>query len=173
MVPFSVTLNDESKFQITSFDPSVDLPETIKEIYLGKNIQSLGESALGLRTHAANLEAMYVDPDNQFLESHNGIVYMRDNNEPVYIPTAMKSVTLKFTETIGKNYLYNHQGVEEFHVPAGTKKLEDWAVEKCPNLKVAYIPVDTEVSEKAFVDCHPDFQIIRQDQTGIKDVIAD
>jgi hypothetical protein len=173
MVPFSVTLNDESKFQITSFDPSVDLPETIKEIYLGKNIQSLGESALGLRTHAANLEAMYVDPDNQFLESHNGIVYQVYNDEPVYIPTAMKSVTLKFTETIGKNYLYNHQGVEEFHVPAGTKKLEDWAVEKCPNLKVAYIPVDTEVSEKAFVDCHPDFQIIRQDQTGIKDVIAD
>ena len=174
VVPFSVTLNDGKKHQITSFSPKVDLPETIKEIYLGSNIQSLGgDGTYGLRDHAPYVEAAYVDPNNKFLESHNGIVYMRDNNEPVYIPTAMKSVTLKFTETIGKNYLYNHQGVEEFHVPAGTKKLEDWAVEKCPNLKVAYIPVDTEVSEKAFVDCHPDFQIIRQDQTGIKDVIAD
>ncbi|MBQ5694809.1 MAG: transglutaminase domain-containing protein, partial [Bacteroidaceae bacterium] len=146
VVPFSVTLNDGKKHQITSFSPKVDLPETIKEIYLGSNIQSLGgDGTYGLRDHAPYVEAAYVDPNNKFLESHNGIVYMRDNNEPVYIPTAMKSVTLKFTETIGKNYLYNHQGVEEFHVPAGTKKLEDWAVEKCPNLKVAYIPVDTEV----------------------------
>lgn len=174
VVPFSVTLNDGKKHQITSFSPKVDLPETIKEIYLGSNIQSLGgDGTYGLRDHAPFVEAAYVDPNNKFLESHNGIVYQVYNDEPVYIPTAMKSVTLKFTETIGKNYLYNHQGVEEFHVPAGTKKLEDWAVEKCPNLKVAYIPVDTEVSEKAFVDCHPDFQIIRQDQTGIKDIIAD
>ena len=174
VVPFSVTLNDGKKHQITSFSPSVDLPETIKEIYLGSNIQSLGgDGTYGLRDHAPYVEAAYVDPNNKFLESHNGIVYQVYNDEPTYIPTGMKSVTLKFTETIGKNYLYNHQGVEEFHVPAGTKKLEDWAVEKCPNLKVAYIPVDTEVSEKAFVDCHEDFQIIRQDQTGIKDVIAD
>ena len=174
MVPFSVTLNDGKKHQITTFSPTVDLPETIKEIYLGTNIQSLGgDGTFGLRNHAPYVEAAYVDPNNKFLESHNGIVYQRDNDEPIYIPTGMKSVTLKFTETIGKNYLYQHSGVEEFHVPAGTKKIEAWAVEKCPNLKVAYVPTETEIDENAFVEVHDDFQIIRQDQTGIKDVIAD
>ena len=173
MVPFSVTLNDGKKYQITTFNPTKDLPETIKEIYLGKNIQSLEERALALRTHAPHVEAVYVDPESQYLESHNGIVYMRENDEPLYIPTAMKSVTLKFTEVIGKNYLYQHEGVEEFHVPAGTKKIEAWAVEKCPNLKVAYVPTETEIDENAFVEVGEGFQIIRQDQTGIKDVIAD
>ena len=174
MVPFSITLNDGKKHQITTFSPTVDLPETVKEIYLGTNIQSLGgDGTFGLRDHAPYVEAAYVDPNNKFLESHNGIVYQVYNDEPIYIPTGMKSVTLKFTETIGKNYLYQHSGVEEFHVPAGTKKIEAWAVEKCPNLKVAYVPTETEIDENAFVEVHDDFQIIRQDQTGIKDVIAD
>lgn len=174
VVPYSMTLNNGDKVKITSFCPTQDMPENVTEIYIGKNIISLGrDNTIGLRDFGKNIEAAYVDPENKKLSSYCGVVYDNDMSEPLYIPTGMTRMVLKPFETVGKNYVYNHPNIEELHILEGTKKLENWAVEKCPNLKVAYIPLDTELDENAFVDVHPDFQIIRQDQTGIKDVIAD
>lgn len=174
VVPYSMTLNNGDKVKITSFCPTQDMPENVTEIYIGKNIISLGrDNTIGLRDFGKNIEAAYVDPENKKLSSYCGVVYDNDMSEPLYIPTGMTRMVLKPFETVGKNYVYNHPNIEELHILEGTKKLENWAVEKCPNLKVAYIPLDTELDENAFVDVHPEFQIIRQDQTGIKDVIAD
>jgi hypothetical protein len=174
VVPYSMTLNNGDKVKITSFCPTQDMPENVTEIYIGKNIISLGrDNTIGLRDFGKNIEAAYVDPENKKLSSYCGVVYDNDMSEPLYIPTGMTRMVLKPFETVGKNYVYNHPNIEELHILEGTKKLENWAVEKCPNLKVAYIPLDTELDENAFVDFHPEFQIIRQDQTGIKDVIAD
>lgn len=103
-------------------------------------------------------------------------MYERYNDAPVYIPRGMKTVYLKptYNGTIGKNFLYNEPNIEEAYFPEGTTSLENWAVEKCPNLKVAYIPLNTEYDEStSFVDVHPDFKVVRMDMTGIKDVIAD
>lgn len=84
----------------------------------------------------------------------------------------MKKLVLRPQEVIEKNHVFDHSGIEEIVIANGTKRLEAWAVEKCPNLKVAVVPMDTELDEEAFVDVHPDFEIIRMDQTGIKDVWA-
>lgn len=174
VVPFSVTLNNGEKFQISSFNPTADLPSNVKEIYLGKNIISLGQDGIyGLRDHAPNVEKAYVDPKNPELMSYCGVVYHKNMIEPIYVPAAMKRVELKLAETYGKETIKAHANLEEIVFLKGTKKIEDWAVEKCPNLKVAYVPVDAEVSANAFSEVHPSFQIIREDQTGIKDVIAD
>lgn len=177
VVPFSVTLNNGEKFQISSFNPTADLPSNVKEIYLGKNIISLGQDGIyGLRDHAPNVEKAYVDPANQTLLSYEGLVYEAYSNAPVYVPNAMKVVYLKPTSNgiIEKNVLCKHPNVEELYIPEGTTELEAWAVENCPNLKVAYLPLNTECNEtEAFVGVHPDFKIVRMDMTGIKDVIAD
>lgn len=174
MVPFSVTLNNGSRYRVTAFSPTEELPENVREIYIGSNIKYLRcNSTVGLSIYAPNVEAAYVDPTNEILYSHAGVVYSRNLEEPLYIPAAMKKLRLMPEEVIGKNYIFDHAGIEELIVANGTKKLEAWAVEKCPNLKVAYVPLDTELDPQAFVDVHPDFQVIRQEQTGIKDIVAD
>ena len=174
VVPFSVTFADGSKYKLTSFDPATDLPSNVKEIYIGKNIEHLGSNNLiGLAEHAPSVEVAYVDPENSYFTSHAGVVYEKKSTSPLYIPAAMHLIELIPAETYGKETLKGHEGVWEVIFPAGTKKIEAWAVENCPNLLAAYIPVGTEVDEKAFTGCHTDFQIIWEDQTGIKDVIAD
>lgn len=47
------------------------------------------------------------------------------------------------------------------------------AVENCPNMKIAYVPEDTEIADNAFAGVHPDFQIIRGDFTNIPSVKED
>lgn len=176
VVPFSVTLNNGEKYQINSFNPTTNLPENVTEVYIGKNIISLGaDGTYGLRNHAPNVEAAHVDPANKYLESYEGVVYQAYNDEPLYIPTAMKVLYLKPTANgiVGKNFVYNHPNVEELYIPEGTKSLENWAVENCPNLKVAYLPLDTEYTNESFVKVHANFQVVRMDMTGIKDAIAD
>lgn len=174
VVPFSVTLTNGKKYQITSFNPTKELPSNVKEIYIGANITSIGqENTYGLKTFAPSVEAAYVDEKNTELKSHAGVVYNSWDNIPLYIPSAMKKVFLLPTETMYKEHIARHQGIEEIYVAEGTTKIEDWAVENCPNLKVAYVPMNIEISENAFTGVHESFQIIRQDMTGIKDVIAD
>ena len=174
VVPFSVTLNNGEKYRIDCFSPTKDLPENVKEIYIGKNIISLGQDGIyGLKTHAPNVEEAHVDPENQVLKSYKGVVYDKYSTSPLYIPSAKLCVELIPAEVYGKETMTGHKNVLEVIFPAGTKKIEAWAVENCPNLLAAYIPVGTEVDEKAFTGCHTDFQIIWEDQTGIKDVIAD
>ena len=177
VVPFSVTLTNGKKFQINTFNPNTDLPSNVKEIYIGKNIISLGQDNIyGLKEHAPSVENAYVDPKNTTLLSYEGVVYEAYNDAPLYIPSAKKVVYLKptFNGVIGKNFLYQENNVEEVYIPEGTTSMENWAVEKCPNLKVAYLPLNTEYNETTtFVDVHPDFKVVRMDMTGIKDVIAD
>jgi hypothetical protein len=82
----------------------------------------------------------------------------------------MKSVELLPIKVMEKNYITNHKGMEEVILPNGTEELQDYAFENCPNLKRAYIPEDTKVSEKAFYSVHADFQIIRGNITGIPEI---
>ena len=82
----------------------------------------------------------------------------------------MKCVELMPMETMYKNTIYRHDGVEVLIVAPGTKKIEAWGVENCPNLKIAYVPEDTEIENNAFTGVHPDFQIIRGDFTNIPEI---
>lgn len=172
-VPFGVTLNDGKRYQVSAFSPSEPLPDNVRELYIGTNIESLGEAYIGLKEYGPNVEVAYVDPNNKKLQSYEGVVYKKGSEEPLYIPAAMKVLKLQPVDVVGKNFVYDHAGIEEITIADGTKRMEAWAVEQCPNLKVAYVPIDTELDEKAFTDVHPDFQIIRQDHTGIKNIWAD
>lgn len=170
VVPFSAL-----GYQVTSFSPTKPLPSNIKQINIGKNIKSLGEAYMGLQYNATNVEYIEVDPANTTFASYLGVVYRKDGSEfqLTYIPSAMKCVELMPMETMYKNTVYKHDGVEILIVAPGTKTLEPWAVENCPNMKIAYVPEDTEVADNAFAGVHPDFQIIRGDFTNIPGVKED
>ena len=166
-VPFSA-----AGYQVESFNPTVSLPSSIKEIYIGKNIKSLGESPVGLSVNAPHLEYVHIDPENPTFASYMGAVYRKNGSELdlLYIPAAMKCLELMPMETIYKNTVYYHDGIEVLIVAPGTKKIENWGIERCPNLKIAYVPEGVEIASKAFADVHPDFQIIRGDFTNIPQV---
>ena len=156
VTPYSV-----GGYQVTSFSPTSDLPANVRELYIGKNIETLGIERIGLNYHGANVEYIYVDPQHSQWRSHKGIVYSHYDDYPLYIPLAMKVIELLPMETIGKNVVYNHNSVEEVVVAEGTKMIESWAFENCPSLKIAYVPEGVEIADNAFVGVHSEFQVIR------------
>ena len=158
VTPFSV-----GGYQVSSFNPTSEISPTIRELYIGKNIESFGENSRGLELYAPNVEYAHIDPENPTLRSNKGIVYSVYSDYPMYIPAAMKRIEMLPLETIGKNVIYNHNGVEEIVIPNGCKLIEPWAVENCPNLKKAYVPKETDVKKNAFYNVHPDFEIIYTD----------
>ena len=162
VTPYSV-----GGYQVTSFSPTSDLPANVRELYIGKNIETLGIERIGLNYHGANVEYINVDPQHSRWRSHKGIVYSHYDDYPLYIPLAMKVIELLPMETIGKNVVYNHNSVEEVVVAEGTKMIESWAFENCPSLKIAYVPEGVEIAEDAFTNVHPDFKIVRGDYTNI------
>ena len=153
VVPFSV-----NGFQVESFNPNTALPSVIEEIYIGKNINSLGENLCGLEQYAPSVKHAYVDPSNPHMESYGQVVY---RSYPYYIPAAATIIQIKPMRTIGKGFFYNHSKVETIIIQPGTEIVGEYAIENCPNLKVAYIPEETQVLEKSFYGVHPSFQIIR------------
>lgn len=157
---------------LSCFNPTVELPKEIKELYIGKNIASLGETPVGLSQHGKNVEAAYVSDDNRVLRSHCGIVYKKNGTKPslYYIPAAMTRIELLPLETIQKNTIFNHMNVEEIVFVDGTKTIESYAVENCPKLKRIYIPEDTEVGANAFYRVPPTVEIIRGSVSGITHV---
>ena len=170
VVPFSVR-----DLCVASLNPTVELPENIEELYIGKNIKSLGEGYMGLPEKAPGVKYVYVDPANTTFESYLGAVYRKNGDEYqlTYVPAAMKCLELMKMETIYKNTVYYQNGIEVAIITPGTKKIENWAFEQCPNLKIACIPEGVEVASKAFADVHPSFQIIRGDYTNIPSIKAD
>ncbi len=163
VTPYSV-----GGYQVTSFNPTSDLPANVRELYIGKNIETFGINRVGLNYHGTNVEYIHVDPQHPTLTSYKGVVYNIGSDEPKYIPAAMKTIELLPMKSIGKNLIYGNNNVEVVVVAEGTSSIEPWAFEKCPNLKVAYVPEGVQIADNAFADVHPDFQIIRGSYTGNK-----
>jgi predicted flavoprotein YhiN len=82
-----------------------------------------------------------------------------------YLPE-LKRLELKAVDnnasgvTYGKMTVSGHKGIEEIVFPKETKSIEGGAIEKCPNLKVAYIPTGVTFSKSAFTGVHADFEIV-------------
>ena len=154
VVPFST-----NGFQVTSFNPDTALPTNIQEIYIGKNIKTLGESIIGLNIHAPSVKHAYVDPDNDQMESYGQVIYR--NSFTYYVPASAHTIQLKAFSTLEKNILTNLSKLETLIVQSGTNKIEAYAIENCPNLKKAYVPAKTIVDTNAFYGVHSSFQVIR------------
>ena len=151
-------------FVITSFNPSVDLPEAITDVYVGENITTFGETYnMGLYDHGKNLQAIHVDENNPSLMSHKGVVYRKNGDEAqlYYIPGNMRFIELMPMEIVEKNTIYNHYGVEEIYFPKGTKMIESYAIENCPKLERVYIPEDADFPSNALYNCPKNVEVIR------------
>lgn len=166
-VPFGM-----AGFKVTSVSPTKPVPTCVKEIFISKNVVTLGEYYKGLQKNAPSIERAYVQDGNRKLESYKGAVYKINGGDYqlCYVPGSLRSFELKPMKFLDKNTVLMHDYLEEVVIPAGTQEVSAYAFEKCPKLRVAYIPENTKVDEKAFWEVHPDFQIIRGDYTGIPEI---
>ena len=160
VVPYSA-----QGFKITCFNPFEKLPENVREIYIGENIESLGEGIVGLNNgKAPNVEYVTVDPKNKSFSSNEGAMFYTknytpsdtyaviDRNIPAYIPAKLKRLVLKAVEfgesgiVYGKDTVNDHNGIEEIVFPKETTEIKNGAVSNCKNLKVVRVPKGAKVS---------------------------
>jgi hypothetical protein len=142
------------------------LPNEIEEVYLSKNVATLGESLIGLATWENRLKRIYVDASNQQLSEKHGIVYWRYSDQqhnaeiPYVIPSQMDTITLKPIRYMGKGTLTNHQKVKVLILSQGTQAIEAYAIENCPSLRKIHIPNSVkEIDKDAFYQME-DIEII-------------
>lgn len=169
VLPFSA-----GGFRVTMFNPSKSIPTSIRNIYIGKNITFLGQNIKGLVAYRSFDEMCYVDPQNEWYGSANGVVYNKDwqgkLTSIVYIPSMMTSVTLLPMEKVEKNTILAQESIEEVIFSEGTKYIEAYAIESCPNLRSVYIPEGCEMDKNAIYLCPKDVNVYVGITTGIKPV---
>lgn len=168
VIPFSV-----NNLKITSLNPQRATPEEVKEIYIGKNITSLGNNFVGLSVHATKVEEFYIDPENSVLESFSNVIYKKNGNnyEICLIAPQATSIELKPIEYFDKeSKLKNLENLESVVFVPGTKSIGAWTVEYCPKLHTAYIPEDTKVEDGAFSGVASNFKIVRGNYTNIPQI---
>lgn len=174
VVPYSI-----NGYMITSFNPEVKFPNEVTELVLGSNIQTLGrvDYIIGINHYANNVSSIQIDPANEYYESFCNVVYGKEAGVAttlVSIAPAAISIELKPLVAFGKdNAIKYHNCLEEIVFVPGTEYIDDYSVEFCPNLRTAYIPESTQVSERAFDEVASDFKIVRGDYTNIPQIKED
>lgn len=153
-------------YVVSSFNPQTPIPTSVQNIYIGKNITTLGKTytIIGLIAYHSFDEMCYVDPENPSMGSYNGVVYNKDEKgnltDIYYIPSMMKTIILRPMETVEKNTIIDLEGVEEIVFTEGTKKLEAYAIESCPRLRTVYIPEGCVLDDNAIYRCPTNVQVI-------------
>jgi hypothetical protein len=168
VIPFSV-----NNLKITSLNLKSPTPEEVKEIYIGKNITSLGNNFVGLSVNATKVEEFYIDPENSVLESFSSVIYKKNGNsyEIYLIAPLAKSIELKPIESFDKeSKIKNLNNLESIVFVPGTKNIGAWTVENCPKLHTAYIPEETKVDNGAFKGVASNFKIVRGNYTNIPQI---
>lgn len=162
-------------YQVASFNPDAAIPTSIRYIYFGKNITSIGKpnTIVGLSAYRSFDEMCYVDPENPALGSANGVIYKKENGKLtsiLYIPSMMTSIELLPMEKVEKNTILGQKGVEQIVFVQGTKVIESYAIEDCPNLRTVYIPEGCTLEKEAIYNCPSNVEVITGFPTGIKPV---
>lgn len=166
VLPYSI-----AGFQITSFQLNEKMPDSVTHLFVGANLVTFGYTPESMSRFCPNLEAIEIDPQNKDLESFSDVAYLTTNKSyPYFVPAGIKRIELRPMEVVDKNTLSFLDKLEEIVIAEGTKRIEQYAVEKCPNLKTIYVPNSvTYIDKNAFADCGNNYQIINT-TTGIHEV---
>ncbi|MBQ9285219.1 MAG: transglutaminase domain-containing protein [Bacteroidaceae bacterium] len=169
-------------YRITAFDPIGGINENVRELYLSLNIASIGQYALGLKNHGANLTDVYVlNAENRTINEYDGCVYSIKYTAStkkttylklLYVPGAKREIKYPPVAAITGKLIENLPNVEVIRFDEVTLDFQDYAITSCPNLKEIYINQNATASDKAFDDLPAGCRIIRYDplQTGIRPI---
>lgn len=139
---FTVPDTYEGKTVTELMDFCLANAEYLTEIYIGKNIHTIGVWAM---TNCQNLEAIYVSEENPYFTSVDGVLYNKDMTELLVYPNAKSPIE---TDANG-----NTSG-GEFVVPDTVKSIRANAFYLCGNLRSITFNEGLEtVGDKAFLKC--------------------
>ena len=126
-------------------DFSIANAETLKTIYIGKNVREIGAWAM---TNNQRLQAFEVDEENEYFTSVDGVLYTKDLKTIVAYPPC------KGVEKDSSNRVISSEAGESYTILDGVETIRSKAFYKCGYLKEVVIPDSVKyIEEKAFHYC--------------------
>lgn len=160
-------------FTVSMLSPIINVPTSVKEIYVGANITSFGENIIGLSARSTTIERIHIDPVNTKFESFSTGVYYKDRtgDNLIMVAPGAKHIELKPIALFDKECVIKGlPNLETITFVPGTAKIDAWAVERCPKLHTVYMPQETMVNSSAFTGVSGAFRIIRGNYTNIPQI---
>ena len=139
--------------------------ESLKKIYIGKNVSKIGEWSM---TNNQRLEQFAVDEANEYFCSVDGVLYSKDMKTIIYYPPARNIKFDKYgeaqnttqysipngVETIRTKAFYKCYYVDEISIPEGVKSIEEKAFHRTSALTQLVLPDSLEfIGKDAFAYC--------------------
>lgn len=165
------------KTEITVPDEIEDLPvteiadfslfncESLKKIYIGKNVSKIGEWSM---TNNQRLEQFAVDESNEYFCSDDGVLYSKDMKTIIYYPPARNIKFDKYgeaqnttqyeiadgVETVRTKAFYKCYYVDSITIPDSVKSIEEKAFHRSSSLTEIKLPLSlTFIGKDAFAYC--------------------
>lgn len=139
--------------------------ESLKKIYIGKNVEAIGEWSM---TNNQHLEEFIVDEENANFCSVDGVLFTKDMKTIVYFPPAKGIEFNKYgdaqnkttyaipegVETIRSKAFYKCYYVEDITIPSTVKRIEEKAFHRTAALNKIDLPEGLEyIGKDAFAYC--------------------
>ena len=139
--------------------------ESLKEIYIGKNVEVIGEWSM---TNNQHLEEFIVDEENANFCSVDGVLFTKDMKTIAYFPPAKGIEFNKYgdaqnkttyaipegVETIRSKAFYKCYYVEDITIPSTVKRIEEKAFHRTAALNKIDLPEGLEyIGKDAFAYC--------------------
>ncbi len=137
----------------TEMDPNTYMDITnanVTELYIGKNITSLGDYPDEIARYCPNIKDIHVDPENAIFESQTGVIYSKNNDKYKieFIAPKVTRIELKALDTIDKECKLEYLSELEVIVfDASAEYIYPWAIGNCPKLNEVHAPTDCEFDE--------------------------
>ena len=113
--------------------------ESLKKIYIGKNVCKIGEWSM---TNNQGLTEFVVDEANEYFCSVDGVLFTKDMKTIIYYPPAKDIIFNKYGEA---------QNTTKYSIPNGVETIRTKAFYKCYYVDEISIPEDVKsIEEKAF-----------------------
>lgn len=139
--------------------------ESLKTIYIGKNVETIGEWSM---TNNQHLEQFVVDEENPYFCSVDGVLFTKDMKTIVYFPPAKNIEFNKYgdaqnkttyvipegVEIIRSKAFYKCYYVEDITIPSTVKRIEEKAFHRTAALYQITLPEGLEyIGKDAFAYC--------------------
>lgn len=139
--------------------------ESLKKIYIGKNVSKIGEWSM---TNNQGLTEFVVDEANEYFCSVDGVLFTKDMKTIIYYPPAKDITFNKYgeaqnttkysipngVETIRTKAFYKCYYVDEISIPEGVKTIEEKAFHRTSALTQITLPDSLEfIGKDAFAYC--------------------
>ncbi|MCD7809748.1 MAG: leucine-rich repeat domain-containing protein [Erysipelotrichaceae bacterium] len=131
-----------------------ELCGSLKMIQLPKSIREIG---LYVFKECYSLSNIYIDKENPYYYSHDGILYNKDKTRCIIYPSGKKNkqyTLLKTIQYIDHHAFRDNQYIETMMIHSGVISIGDFAFYHCSQLKYMDIAdTVTHIGEYAFGDC--------------------